>query len=186
MRLDLPAPLRAPDLPEDFRDEVEERFAAERDFVAPLFFAPVERFDPPAFEPRAEERELFEPELFVARFDDGLFEAPFDPPFVPPRADERELFAALLRDADFFALGGHSLLVTQVLRRTREALGLTAPVAALFQHPTIAGLAAVLVPAEDAIPRLEPARDEDALLASVDDLSADEVDSLLAALAAEG
>jgi hypothetical protein len=102
LRLDLPALLRAPDF-EDLRDEVEERFAAERDFEAPLFFAPLERFDPPAFEPRAEERELFEPELFVERFDDEPFEAPFDPLFVPPRADERELFDALLRAVDFLA-----------------------------------------------------------------------------------
>ncbi|HEU0078315.1 MAG TPA: non-ribosomal peptide synthetase, partial [Longimicrobiaceae bacterium] len=64
-----------------------------------------------------------------------------------------EIWAEVLRvervgvHDDFFALGGHSLLVTQVLRRTRDALGLAAPVAALFQHPTIAELAPVLAPA---------------------------------------
>ncbi|HEX2077200.1 MAG TPA: amino acid adenylation domain-containing protein, partial [Longimicrobium sp.] len=77
--------------------------------------------------------------------------------YVAPRNEtERvmaEIWAEMLRvervgvHDDFFALGGHSLLVTQVLRRAREVLGLTAPVAALFQHPTIAELATVLAPA---------------------------------------
>jgi amino acid adenylation domain-containing protein len=77
--------------------------------------------------------------------------------YVAPRTEtERvlaEIWAELLHvervgvHDDFFALGGHSLLVAQVLRRTRDAVGLTAPVAALFQHPTIAELAPVLAPA---------------------------------------
>ncbi|MGH3125630.1 MAG: condensation domain-containing protein, partial [Streptosporangiaceae bacterium] len=41
-------------------------------------------------------------------------------------------------------LGGHSLLATQVISRVREAFGTEIPLAAIFDHPTIAGLAEVI------------------------------------------
>jgi len=55
---------------------------------------------------------------------------------------------------DFFALGGHSLRVTQVLARVREAFGVELPVRSLFESPTLAGLAARI---EEAL-RAGPAR----------------------------
>ena len=44
--------------------------------------------------------------------------------------------------ANFFDLGGHSLLAIRVMARIEQRLGIDAPLAALFQHPTPASFAA--------------------------------------------
>ncbi|MFJ4246540.1 non-ribosomal peptide synthase/polyketide synthase [Streptomyces iakyrus] len=48
---------------------------------------------------------------------------------------------------NFFELGGHSLLATQIVSRVRDVFGTDIPVAAMFDHPTVAGLAGVLAAA---------------------------------------
>ncbi|MFN2607591.1 MAG: amino acid adenylation domain-containing protein [Acidimicrobiales bacterium] len=58
-------------------------------------------------------------------------------------------------DDDFFGLGGHSLLATQVIAQVREELGTQTPLQAIFEAPTVAGLAA-LVEAEGGGPAAAP------------------------------
>ncbi|HEV3291766.1 MAG TPA: condensation domain-containing protein, partial [Streptosporangiaceae bacterium] len=93
--------------------------------------------------------------------------------YAAPRSQAEELLAGIWAQVlgldragiydSFFVLGGHSLLAIQVISRVREVFGSEVPVAALFDQPTVAGLAGVIesgVPGL-AVPPVVPAgRDE--------------------------
>jgi amino acid adenylation domain-containing protein len=56
-------------------------------------------------------------------------------------------------DENFFELGGHSLLATQVISRVREQFRVELPIRAMFDHPTIAGLAEAVQVANQSPPQ---------------------------------
>jgi len=81
---------------------------------------------------------------------------------------------------NFHQLGGDSILATQVIARVREEMKVELPLRALYDHPTLAGLAA-------AVRRVQPAPgadDEEARLAKIleqlDQLLPDQLEALLA------
>jgi amino acid adenylation domain-containing protein len=74
------------------------------------------------------------------------------PAAVPPRTPAEAAVAGIWAEVlglgavgvedDFFALGGHSLLASRVASRVRDALGADPGVRGIFDHPTVAALAA--------------------------------------------
>jgi hypothetical protein len=73
--------------------------------------------------------------------------AEYAPPATPLELALADIWKRVLRlddigiHDDFFELGGHSLLATQIIARTRTRLGVDVPLVAMFDTPTIAGLA---------------------------------------------
>ena len=84
-------------------------------------------------------------------------------PFVAPRTPVEEVIAGIWGEVlglnrigvhdNFFDLGGHSLVATQVISRMRQALQVEIPLASLFSLPTISALAERLA---EASPETQP------------------------------
>jgi acyl carrier protein len=83
---------------------------------------------------------------------------------------------------NFFELDGHSLLATQIISRVREACQVELPIKAIFEAPTIGGLAEAvrqsLAPSPPPVTNM-PLVSEQEILTRLDELSDDEVDRLL-------
>ena len=115
---------------------------------------------------------------------------------VSPRNAVEESLHALWRELlgrnsfgvheNFFHLGGHSLLAMQLVARIGRTFQIELPVRALFESPTIAGIAEAIAQSpraatagpSDIARRLRPA-DAERLLAGLDQLSDAEVEALL-------
>jgi phenylacetate-coenzyme A ligase PaaK-like adenylate-forming protein/acyl carrier protein len=108
--------------------------------------------------------------------------------FVAPRTPAEEKLAAIWAELlhvervgihdNFFALGGHSLLVTQVVSRIRETFNVEIPMRTFFQGPTVADLAMTITQLRAA---QEGSDTIERMLAQISHLSPAQVQSLLAA-----
>jgi phthiocerol/phenolphthiocerol synthesis type-I polyketide synthase E len=93
--------------------------------------------------------------------------------YFPPTTESEERIAALWRELlgidrvgvhdDFFTLGGHSLLATQIVARMHALFGLELPLKTVFEAPTVERYARLV---------------EDAIMAQIDAMDADEILSL--------
>jgi len=109
-----------------------------------------------------------------------------DAPFVGPRnAIEEvlcEIFAEVLRvdrvgiNDNFFDLGGHSLLATQLVSRVRKDFQPDLPLRKIFEAPTVAALAALLVAGEPSPGHIATRAKT---LRTVESLSADDLEEML-------
>jgi phthiocerol/phenolphthiocerol synthesis type-I polyketide synthase E len=97
--------------------------------------------------------------------------------YLEPTGEAEELLAGIFRELlgireigtgdSFFELGGHSLLGLQVLARVRETFQVDLPLRAIFEAPTVAGLAALI---------------DEAILLELGEMSDEEAESALTGL----
>jgi acyl carrier protein len=109
-----------------------------------------------------------------------------DVPFVGPRNAIEEVLAEIFTEVlkiervgindNFFELGGHSLLATQVISLVRKAFQSDLPLRKLFEAPTVASLAALLVAGESSPGQFEKRAET---LRTIESLSTKDLEELL-------
>ena len=171
------------DLGSDLRDLLRPFLAARLpEYMVPSFFVPVDRL-PRTPHGKVDRRALPAPE--PPQRGDAGFVAPSTPTEERVAAIWAEVLGLPRVSADdgFFDLGGHSLLATRVVSRLERTFGVEIPLRALFDAPTVAGVARVIEELE-----LAATRDDrlESLLADLEGLSEDEAESLLGAAQPQG
>ncbi len=106
--------------------------------------------------------------------------------FVAPRTPVEKALAGIWTEVlglkkvgvhdNFFDLGGHSLMATQVISRIRVAFQVEMPLRTLFETPTVAGLATAMLQDSDQRARVERRAQ---LILTVNQLSDDQVERVL-------
>ncbi|MEA2691483.1 MAG: hypothetical protein QOJ16_870, partial [Acidobacteriota bacterium] len=140
------------------RDELREHLHARLpEYMCPALFVPLPAL-PLTPNSKVDRRALAR--LRPAREEAG--EEASERPSAAPRTPVEEELAAIWGpllgverlgiDDNFFSLGGHSLLATQAMSRVRQAFAVELPLRALFEAPTIAGLAREIEAAQGAAP----------------------------------
>jgi amino acid adenylation domain-containing protein len=107
--------------------------------------------------------------------------------YVAPRTPSEEMLVGIFAEVlslgrvgvldNFFEMGGHSLLATQVIARLRVSFQVEVPLRQMFEQPTVAGLAAVVIQGQAA---QADAEEIAKILAELDQLTEDEAESLMA------
>ncbi len=123
---------------------------------------------------------------------------PYEAPREPMEEKLAEIWAAVLRRErvgirdNFFELGGHSLLATQLISRVRNTFNVELPLRNLFESPTVAELASVIGEFASAMKNgaaititKNTNGEAGELLTRIDQLSDEDVDSLLLQVLAE-
>ena len=77
---------------------------------------------------------------------------------------------------NFFALGGDSLLATQVIARLIKEFGFDIPILTIFQYPTLSGLAGAI--SQNQL-NTEEEQELSALLTEIENLSEEEAEKRL-------
>ncbi|MBF1989864.1 non-ribosomal peptide synthetase [Fischerella thermalis] len=146
------------------------------DYMIPSAFVPLQTF-PLTANGKVDRKALPTPDKISADVEQS---------FVAPRNSLEEqvadIWSQLLRiekvgiHNNFFALGGHSLLVTQLISRIRDALGVELLIQDVFANPTVAELSVIVTQ------KLAEQVDDESLarsLAELEDLSNEDIQLIL-------
>jgi amino acid adenylation domain-containing protein len=117
----------------------------------------------------------------------GLAENNYAPPETDIEIALAEIWCTLLRaerigvEDDFFDLGGHSLMATQVISRIRDAFGCELPLRTMFETPTIRDIGRRVNALIEPLAVSEDESDIEKLLLELESMTEEEAAELLAA-----